>query len=102
MAGSTLAQKQSLTSASKETWVSFEYHDAKARSVKIAGTFNNWNTKANPLIKGLQGIWRISISLKPGRYQYRFYVDGQWRDDPKAKEHVSNEFGSQNACLTVR
>jgi len=37
----------------------------------------------------------------PGRYEYRFVVDGQWRDDPACTERVPNGFGSENCVLRV-
>ncbi|PIQ91052.1 MAG: glycoside hydrolase, partial [Candidatus Omnitrophica bacterium CG11_big_fil_rev_8_21_14_0_20_41_12] len=46
--------------------------------------------------------WKGSIRLRPGRYQYRFFVDGKWVDDPNAKQIVQNEFGTKNTLLEVK
>jgi len=39
--------------------------------------------------------------LTPGRYEYRFLVDGQWRNDPECAECVANPFGSENCVIHV-
>ena len=47
------------------------------------------------------GEWKATVSLPPGRYEYRFIVDGHWVSDPAAKESVHNTFGSTNSVVTV-
>jgi hypothetical protein len=41
------------------------------------------------------------VPLSPGRYEYRFVVNGEWVDDPKAKASVPNPHGGRNAVLVV-
>ncbi|MBL9214987.1 MAG: isoamylase early set domain-containing protein [Opitutaceae bacterium] len=72
-----------------------------ARRVSLAGTFNDWNVEAHPLAHQADGVWLAELELPPGRYEYRYFVDGQWCDDPQAVELVPNPFGSFNAVLTV-
>ena len=71
-----------------------------ARSVQLAGDFNSWNPEVNPLKKSSNGVWKINLRLSPGRYEYRFLVDGSWQNDPQCESHVANPFGEQN-CLVV-
>jgi 1,4-alpha-glucan branching enzyme len=78
----------------------FEFPAPEAQEVHLVGDFNNWNSSANPMKKDKKGIWKISPSLKPGRYEYRFLVDGNWENDPVCCECVPNEFGSQN-CVRI-
>jgi hypothetical protein len=47
------------------------------------------------------GEWTVSVTLPPGRYEYRFVVDGQWLSDPSAKESVHNTFGGTNSVVVV-
>lgn len=47
------------------------------------------------------GRWVKQLALLPGHYEYRFVVDGQWMDDPKAQACVSNPHGGVNAVLVV-
>lgn len=81
--------------------VEFSLHAPKAKKVSVAGTFNNWDVNALKLKKGKLDNWNASISLKPGRYEYRFFVDGEWLSDPKPKETAVNSFGTSNAVLRV-
>lgn len=87
---------------SRDSSADLELYAPKAKSVSVAGSFNNWSTTANRLTKDSQGNWKTSIRLKSGQYQYRFFVDGSWTDDPKAKETALNQYGSKNAVLRVK
>jgi 1,4-alpha-glucan branching enzyme len=68
--------------------------------VYLAGNFNNWKASANVMKKDKKGIWKAVLSLRPGRYEYRFLVDGNWENDPACCDCVPNEFGSQN-CVRI-
>lgn len=39
--------------------------------------------------------------LPAGRYQYRFLVDGEWRDDPECMVRLPNPYGSHNMVRIV-
>ena len=80
--------------------VQFEFSAPQAQEVYLAGDFNNWDASAHPMEKDKKGVWKTSLSLKPGRYEYRFFVDGNWENDPKCSCCGPNEFGSQN-CVKV-
>jgi len=80
--------------------VQFEYTAPEAQEVYLAGDFNNWDTSANPMKKDKKGLWKTTLSLKPGTYEYRFLADGKWENDPSCCNCVPNEFGSQN-CIKV-
>jgi len=67
----------------------------------VAGTFNNWNPEATRLVFIGGKKWFKDLTLAPGRYEYRFVVDGGWVDDPKAKVQVPNPHGGHNAVLEV-
>lgn len=88
------------TEAARRT-VRFELDVPKARSVSVAGSFNNWKPGATQLafIGGIK--WFRQISLAPGRYEYRFVVDGKWIDDPKAKRYAPNSHGGRNAVVEI-
>ena len=48
------------------------------------------------------GHWETTIALAPGRYEYKFVVDGQWLPDPLAHENVWNQHGTLNSVVEVR
>jgi len=79
----------------------FEYSAPEAKEVSLAGNFNQWNTQANQMKKDKKGIWKTTLSLEPGRYEYRFIVDGRWENDPSCSCCVANEFGGQNCVRMV-
>ena len=79
----------------------FRYSGA-ANSVNLAGEFNSWSTSADPLTKGADGVWTITKKLAPGRYAYKFVIDGtNWKEDPTAKETTDDGFGGKNAVVVV-
>jgi 1,4-alpha-glucan branching enzyme len=82
--------------------VSFSFHCPGAQSVTLAGDFNGWNVSDHPMVyDGLQTVWIISLSLEPGRYEYKFFVDGkEWWNDPFAPK-VPNVLGSENSYLDI-
>jgi len=63
------------TSAAK---TQFEFLAPEAGEVYLAGDFNNWDPQSTPLKKDKKGIWKISLPLKPGRYEYRYFIDDNW------------------------
>lgn len=81
--------------------VLFEFTDASARSVGIAGCFNNWCPAAEPMQPLGGGRWQTRSELPAGSYEYRLVVDGAWMQDPGARESVPNPYGGRNSVLTV-
>lgn len=73
-----------------------------AQHVCVAGSFNDWHPTVTPMIRLEDGNWAKELLLPPGRYEYRFVVDGQWADDPAAIELIPNPFGTANAVIEVR
>ena len=73
-----------------------------ASTVHVAGQFNNWQPGDIALEKGEDGIWRATINVEAGRYEYKFIIDGeQWVEDPANPDKVSDPYGGSNSVLTV-
>ncbi|HEV2829542.1 MAG TPA: alpha/beta fold hydrolase [Pyrinomonadaceae bacterium] len=72
-----------------------------AKSVALAGTFNNWNTQSTPMTrKGAD--WSVSIKLAPGTYRYKFVVDkDRWTVDPENSQTEEDGEGHVNSVLSV-
>ena len=81
--------------------VTLTYHMPDAESVLVAGSFCDWRTDHYALKKDKNGSWKTTMTLAPGRYEYRFVVDGEWRNDPNCAERTANEFGGENCVLHV-
>ncbi|MCD6102180.1 MAG: glycogen-binding domain-containing protein [Candidatus Cloacimonetes bacterium] len=81
--------------------IEFTYEAPNASSVTVAGSFNDWNTNANPLEKGENGIWKTVIKLSPGEYQYKFVVDGNWYVDPDNLNQTEDGYGGFNSVIEI-
>jgi 1,4-alpha-glucan branching enzyme len=82
--------------------VEFKYYAPLAKKVSLAGNFNNWNTSKAYAKKDSKGNWLAKVSLKPGRYEYKFFVDGSWQNDPRCNTCVGNAFGTQNCIVEIK
>ncbi|MDH3574970.1 MAG: AAA family ATPase [Desulfobacteraceae bacterium] len=80
----------------------FIYDAPGASCVKIAGTFNNWNTSEESLMERKKdGTWSKSVYLAPGTYQYRFLIDDEWVADQNNSNQVKNPFGDKNSVIKI-
>jgi 1,4-alpha-glucan branching enzyme len=79
----------------------FRYYDKDADKVHLAGDFNNWSPAADPMIdRNGDGEWTLFYPLSPGRYEYKFVVDGvYWIADPKNPNAVSDGFEGRNSVI---
>lgn len=84
--------------------VIFSVKFEEAKRVLIAGDFNNWTPEVTPMTRLSQdaGAWTMSLPLRPGRYRYRFIVDGKWVTDPYNKYVETNQFGELNNIVEVK
>ena len=80
--------------------VIFQLFDPQAHRVFLAGDFNHWEPLTCPLQKDERGIWKAAVHLEPRDYEYRFVVDGQWRNSPDARQ-MPNPYGTYNCLLHV-
>jgi hypothetical protein len=81
--------------------VSFVLIEPAAKHVSVRGDFNGWSPDATLMKRHDDGHWETSVSLAPGRYEYKFFVDGQWVPDPRASENVWNHHGTLNSVVLV-
>ncbi len=81
------------------------FKDAAAGDVRIAGDFNGWvpDRGVRSLIasEGQTRVWTKILSLEPGTYQYRYVVDGEWREDPSNPQSEPGPTGQLNSILHV-
>ena len=80
--------------------------DCDAHAVAIAGDFNGWvpDKGVRSLIEseGPERVWTKILTLPPGTYEYRYIVDGEWREDPENPQRVPSALGGRNSILVVR
>jgi 1,4-alpha-glucan branching enzyme len=81
--------------------VRLQFRHATASRVTVAGDFNGWRTASHPLDRDREDLWVLEVNLAPGRYEYKFLVDGrQWWNDPEAPK-APNIWGSETSYLEV-
>lgn len=80
----------------------FKFYAPQAKNVKLAGSFNNWDNRSLSAKKDSRGNWVAKVNLKPGRYEYKFLVDGSWITDPRCANNTFNSFGTQNSVVEIR
>ena len=81
--------------------ITFKLEASEAKEAILAGDFNSWDLKKHTMKKDNKGRWTKIVTLAPGRYEYKFLVDGQWQNDPNNDQIVGNSFGTLNNILTV-
>ena len=96
------AAEAPVASAPPRVKVAFVLPDRGAKQVSLSGDFNGWSPNATPMKRDEAGNWETTVELAPGRYQYKFVLDGEWIFDPAAQENVWNQHGSLNSVVEVR
>ncbi len=72
-----------------------------AKWVALVGSFNRWDTAAHRLELGPDDVWRIALTLAPGRYPYLLVVDGVPWNDPLDDGRVPCEWGGHYSVRVV-
>ncbi len=67
---------------------------ADAREVTLTGSFNDWDQAALPMTRSADGQWSADLKLPPGRYEYKFVVDGVLCCEP----HLKNGYPDCEQC----
>ncbi|MDT4895521.1 MAG: hypothetical protein QOH25_598 [Acidobacteriota bacterium] len=71
---------------------------AEAKFVNLAGTFNDWKPAAIVCSKEA-AEWICRVDLKPGKYLYKFIVDGNWITDPANPTTEDDGRGNVNSVI---
>ena len=87
-----------MTKKTKET---FELNEPSATVVELVGGFTDWEEHPVQLRRQKSGLWRATVPLEPGLHEYRFRVDGQWRNDIAEVPRCPNPYGGENCLRNV-
>ena len=79
----------------------FKLFAPEAKEVFLVGDFCNWQGDDCPMHRLKDGSWKKSLKLDPGRYEYRFVVDGHWWTDPENPARQQNPYGQDNSVRVV-
>jgi chromosome partitioning protein len=82
--------------------VTFKIDAPAAKGVYLAGDFNGWEIKPEGMLSFRDdGCWEKRVALPPGRYRYKFWVDGEWVLDSGNPEQEANIFGTLDSVLNI-
>jgi len=86
----------------ESVYVQFVISAPDARTVALAGDFNEWNPSIQLDDPDGDGLWTARVALEPGVHEYMFVIDGsEWRPDPNAVSYTDDGFGQRNSVLAV-
>ena len=74
---------------------------ADAEAVAIYGSFNNWIQTKNYCAKE-RDAWICRIDLAPGKYTYRFLVDGVGLNDPANSVTEDDGSGRMDSVIVIK
>src|SRR4029077_3654462 len=76
--------------------VMFTVEAPHAAHVQLAGDFNDWAPDGCEM-EPVGRVWKTMLKLAPGRYRYRYVIDGQWRSDPRNAAVAPSPFGGDGS-----
>lgn len=89
------------TYVEKKISYTFRYASkTSAEKVYLFGSFNQWNRESHIMIKK-NNQFELDVPLEPGRYEYKFIVDGKELLDNNNPEQQPNGMGGFNSILTI-
>jgi len=101
-AGAGHAAGVAVSAARTASPVTFVFVAPTARSVALAGDFNDWDAARVLMRREASGLWTVDVPLTPGRYRYVFVVDGRrFVADPSAPRAVGDDFGTPTSVVTI-
>jgi chromosome partitioning protein len=80
----------------------FTFMAPEAGGVYLVGEFNGWRIgEESKLWNRGKGVWEKRLALPPGRYRYKFVIDGKWVLDPINSLSESNPYGGVDSILDL-
>ena len=68
--------------------------------VQLAGDFNDWSLVGSEM-EAVGPVWEKTLKLAPGRYRYRYVIDGEWHSDPHNAAAEPSPFGGVDSVLVL-
>jgi chromosome partitioning protein len=80
--------------------VTFTIQAPAAERVQLAGDFNDWTLDGSEM-EAVGLVWKKTLKLAPGRYRYRYVIDGEWHNDPHNAVVEPSPFGGEDSVLVL-
>lgn len=81
--------------------VGFSVLAPEAKEVYIVGDFNEWKLNTTSRMEHDNGTWKKNMGLRPGKYRYRFVIDGKWTEDASNPSKAMNPYGTLDSLIEV-
>ena len=82
--------------------VDFTVSAPDAREIYLVGDFNHWKINEESRLARLDdGKWVKKMGLEPGKYRYKFVVDGEWTIDDHNTDREQNAFGTFDSVIKL-
>lgn len=87
----------------KEEKIVFFTFIPNAKTVSLAGDFNNWKADEVILQPFKDDVWKVELPLLPkGEYVYKFCIDNQWwKEDSSNPYKVEDNYGGWNSVFKI-
>lgn len=90
----------SLLMVGEKKKVMLTYKDPTAAKVCIAMDINHWDKKGFEMKKDGNGLFTYELELVPGKYFYKFVVDGKMKLDPNAPKEKLGKY--EDSVLVIK
>lgn len=81
--------------------VAFAVRAPEAKEVYLVGDFNDWKLDSSSRMAQDNGAWKKKMGLMPGKYRYRFVIDGKWTEDSVNPNKAMNPYGTLDSLIEV-
>jgi len=72
-------------------------------SITLFGNFNQWNRQNLPMTdEDGDGTYEITLPFEAGKYEYKFFADGEEFLDPLNPAKIPNGIGGENSVFTIK
>lgn len=76
----------------------FLRNNKKATKVILSGSFSDWSTDAIPM-QAVDSGWIATVKLGPGKFWYKFIIDGNWTTDSDNQVNENDGEGNVNSVF---
>ncbi|MBP7148318.1 MAG: AAA family ATPase [Acidobacteria bacterium] len=81
--------------------IAFSHPHLGPEQVQLAGDFNDWTPDRSVQLRNGGGTWTKFMPVRPGRYEYKFILNGEWVPDPENPRHAVSRMGTDNSLIEV-
>ena len=83
--------------------VLFTFQNKNAKSIAVAGSFNNWDSQQYLLKKNKYNVWYITIPLPKGIVEYKFIINNQqWTNDLINTNKAMDSFNGAKSIFEIK